>query len=261
MLSIILPTIRLERLPKFVESLNNAYHGEYELICISPYDKPEGMGLLTQNLQWIIDKGNPVRCQQIGLCQAGGKYIHRAVDDSTYEPNSLDTIMENIKEDTIINMKFSETNSSVDRTHKDFQNMNDLKFYKLGYHNQSLIAYTPADTDLINFAIYPSEILKGKLGGWKSDVFETIALAETDLSIRIKFLDIKLEMTENIAINCDWMPGMQGDHGPIHLAFKYDLDRYKSIYKYITCWDNVKIDLNNWEKSPSIWKRRFENEI
>lgn len=254
-LSVILPTIRLDRLPKFVESFENSYHGEYELICVSPYDRPSGIGLVTKNLQWIIDKGNPVRCQQHGLCQASGEYIHRAVDDSEYVPNAMDRIMNDLSEDRIINIKFSETNSSVDKTHKDFQNMENAKFYKLGYHLQALKPYVPADTDLINFAIYPAKILKEM--NWECE-FETIALAETDLSIRIKFAEIKVELTDTIVINCDWMPGEMGDHAPIHQAFPDDLEKYKLCYSDVKCWDRIRLGLNNWEHTPEIWVRRFK---
>lgn len=256
MLSIILPTIRLERLPAFVESLNASYHGEYELICVSPYDRPPGMGMLTQNLQWIIDKGNSVRCQQLGLCQANGNYVHRAVDDSLYDPNALDNAMKLVNPDSILITKHTEGNDKIDREHHCFQDMIDDKFFYTGYHKQTIRRYVPADAKIINFGIYPKNLIK-TLGGWDSVSFESIALAEVDLSIRINFAGIPINMTPGCVLRCGWTPGTEGDHAPMHYAFPIDLEKYNKIYDDINCWKRIKIPINNWEQSPSIWKRRF----
>lgn len=251
-LSVILPTIRLEKIPKFIESLEKSYTGEYELICISPYDRPEGIGLLTKNLQWVIDKGNPVRCQQRGLCYAKGEYVTRAVDDSIYESGSMDSAIKMAKSNTIVNIRFIEGNDMQDDRKSV---MYYDKFYKLGFHNQTLAAYTPQDADLVNFAIYPTKYLKD-MGGWDCE-FETIALAETDLSIRINFSGIKIVLTDNIILKCEWMPGDQGDHKPIHEAFSVDMEKYKVKYSSIKCWENMRIKLDNWQDSSDLWKRRF----
>lgn len=261
MLSIIIPTIRLERLPTFIDSLLKSYSGECELIFVSPFQKPDFLrdDKLSSNVKltsWIVDKGNPVRCQQIGLCHAHGEYVHRAVDDSIYEPQALDNIMGICDQNTVVAMKFTESNSDVDKNHPSYQDMNNPKFYKLEHHKQALRLYVPPETDLINFAIYPTEFLK-QIGGWDSVLFETIALAETDLSIRINFSGIKVILTDDIILKCDWMPGEMGDHAPMHKAFDYDLIKYNDLYNTIGCWKHLKIPLYNWKKSPDVWERRF----
>ncbi len=251
-LSVILPTIRLEKLSKFIESFENSYHGEYELICISPYDRPEGIGMLVKNLQWVIDKGDAVRCQQRGLYYAKGEYVTRAVDDSIYEPSSMDSAIKMANSDTVVSLRFIEGNEMEDDRKSV---MYYDKFYKLGFHNQTLAPYTPQDCDLINFAIYPTKYLKD-MGGWDCN-FETIALAETDLSIRINFSGIKIVLTDNIILKCEWIPGDMGDHKPIHEAFSVDMKKYKEKYSNIKCWENMRLKLNNWEQSADVWKRRF----
>ena len=256
MLSIILPTIRLERLPKLIQSINESYHSEYELICVSPYEMPQGLYLFMPNIKWVVDKGNSVRCQQIGLTHAEGLYVHRAVDDSLYEPNALDEAMDLARPYNIVITKHTETNDQVDKTHPCFQDMADEKFFKFSYHKQTIRKYVPEDGLIINFGIYPTALLK-EMGGWDSVNFESIALAEVDLSVRAKFKNVPTVLSNRIVLCCGWMPGIEGDHAPMHHAFPVDLNKYNSIYDDISCWDRVNIDINNWKKSPDIWARRF----
>lgn len=252
-LSVILPTIRKERLANLYESFKLSYSGDFELIVVSPYELPDelkGKG----NIKYIQDWGNPVRCQQLALCQATGDYIHRAVDDSLYLIGSMDKAFLNIGRN-IVALKYTESNASVDRTHAAFQNMNNPEFYNLTYHHQTLKPYVPAHFKMINFGIYPKSLLLG-VGGWDCQ-FESVAIAELDLAIRIQMFGAEVTLSDDIVLECDWMPGHEGDHGPMHDAFAPDMEKYNEIYSSPECENRVVQNLTNWMGSPEKWERRF----
>lgn len=220
-----------------------------ELITISPSIAFMDVGKL------IKDYGTPIRCQQLGLIEARGEYIHRAVDDATYLPGAMDRAMALAKEDTVVNLKFIEWNSSINQSHQAFQNMNDPNFYNLRYHNQTHAHYIPHNFKLINFGIYPTKLLND-IGGWDCQ-FETIAVGELDLGIRLQFWGAKTILSDEVVLKCEWMPGESGDHKPIHDGFFVDMEIYKKIYNQPSCEDRIKIPLDNWKKSPEKWARRF----
>lgn len=255
-MSVIVPSIRTANLKNLYRSFQQSFHQEFEFIIISPYELPDFFKG-KDNVKYFQDWGTPIRCQQIGLVNAQGGYIHRAVDDSSYVPDGMDKAFIQLlgKPRTVISMKYTETNASVDRGHKDFQNMLDPKFYELNYHHQTLKRYVPFHYTLINFGIYPADIIKA-VGGWDCQ-FESQALGELDLAIRLQFAGYRIELSDDIAINCGWTPGIEGDHAPMHYAFDVDNATYAKIYNEPTCEDRVVIDINNWQNSPAKWERRF----
>ena len=59
-------------------------------------------------------------------------------------------------------------------------------------------------------------------------------------------------------IHATLLYGPLGDHAPIHHSF-YEHERplFKFIYSDPNVVNRVKIDINNWNDSPSVWTRRF----
>lgn len=256
-LSVILPTIRKERLAKLYESFEKSFSGEWELIIVSPYDLPEEMKEKT-NILYIQDWGNPVRCQQLGLLASTGGYIHRAVDDSLYLPGTMDRAFQKLEgkiREVVIGIKYTESNATVDRSHPAFQNMNNPDFYNLTHHHQTLKPYVPAHFKMINFGIFDAQFLR-EVGGWDCQ-FESVAIAELDLAIRLQMNWGEVVLSDDIVLECDWMPGHEGDHGPMHDAFAPDMEKYSQIYSSPTCEDRIVIDLYNCDQSPKKWARRF----
>jgi len=259
MLSVILPTIHVDKIYGLIESFLSSYTGEWEFIIVTPYKVPSNVISKWGNdrIKIIQDWGTPVRCQQRALLACSGEYVTRMVDDGLYHGGTLDVAMQKAKEGTVVNLKFTESNDSIDLTHKDCQQLTMAKdeFYFLQYHNQTLMPYAPANFQVINFAIYPREILNG-IGGWDCQ-FESIAIAELDLSIRLQFFGIKIDITEGLILSCGWTPGLDGDHAPLHHAFYADMEIYKRIYSDISYENRILVNLNNWENSPAKWNRRF----
>ena len=252
-LSVILPTIRIDKLQNWYNSLINSYSDEFELIVISPYELPPFLKDKS-NIKYINDWGSPLRAQQLALLEVGGEYIHRAVDDSLYMPDAMNKAMDKLTGATkeVVNIKFYE---GENQTHR---NMADPQFYYLQYHVNALKPYVPFDFQVINFGIYPHQLLLA-VGGWNAEKYETIAFGELDLSLRLQFYGVKPILTDNIAIKVDWLPGPTGDHGPLHFAFADDEPKYTEEYSQPECELHSIIDINNWQKSPERWVRRFGN--
>ena len=253
-LSVILPSIRTARLLAWFESFEGSYSGAWELIVVSPFQLPTA---LEGRAKWIQDWGHPVRCQQLGLLAATGDYVHRGVDDSLYRPGTMDAAVAKLTDDykTVVSAKYTETNASVDRTHKDFQNMNDPKYYDIGYHLQASIFYMPAHYRLLNFGIVSRKLLL-EVGGWDC-AFESVAIAELDLAIRLQRAGGNIILSDDIVLECDWLPGLEGDHGPMHEAFAPDMEKYKVIYNDPACEKRMSVPLDNWTQAAPIWSRRF----
>lgn len=258
-LNIIIPTINPDKIYPLIESFLTSYTGEWEAIIIGPYKIPSQC--LSKwgpdHIKIIQDWGSPVRCQQRALLACTGDYVTRMVDDGQYIGGTLDLAIQKVKPDTVVNMKFTESNSSIDLSHKDCQQnaMASDEFYHLQYHNQTLMPYVPANFQVINFGIYPRGILLA-VGGWDCQ-FESIAVAELDLSIRLQFFGAKLALTEGLVLACGWTPGEEGDHGPMHHAFYADMEKYKKIYSDISYENRITIPIDNWKQAPVVWERRF----
>jgi len=260
MLSVILPTIHVDKVYPLIASFLGSYTGEWEFVIVSPYKIPSKCvsSWGNEHIKIIQDWGTPVRCQQRALLACSGEYVTRMVDDGLYHGGTLDLAIKKAAPDSVVNMKFTESNDSIDLTHKDCQQLTMAKdeFYHLQYHNQTLMPYVPANFQVINFAIYPRELLV-KMGGWDCQ-FESIALAELDLSIRLQFAGANIVLTDGLILSCGWTPGLEGDHAPLHHAFYADMEIYKRIYSDISYENRILVPLNNWENSPSKWGRRFE---
>lgn len=254
-LTYICPSIRTEKLLGLYESISKSFSDSWELILISPYDLPKELKE-KPNVKLIKDWGNPVRCQQLGLIVARGEYITRAVDDGIYAAGGIDRAFTKMEDNAAVILKHTEFNPSIDTNHKDFQDMTKPEFFELSYHIQTLKRYVPYHYKIMNFGLIKTELLK-KVGGWDCQ-FETIALAELDLSIRLQFYGIKMILSDDLVIKCEWMPGEEGDHAPMHYGFFDDNRIYEKIYNEPTCEDRLIIDLDNWAMAPDKWERRFK---
>jgi hypothetical protein len=80
-----------------------------------------------------------------------------------------------------------------------------------------------------------------------------------DLSFRLQNDGGKIYESDMYVCNHDWNPN-QGDHIPVQQAYEQnDLALFQQIYKEPNSYLErpIKIDYFNWNKSPTIWRRRF----
>lgn len=244
MLTFITPSIRTHKLIDLYNSIENSFTGEWEMIVLSPYDRPDNMDF--DNVRWMHTHVNLVVCRQLGLIHAKGEFVTWAVDDSVYLPDELDRAFDMCDRDTIVSMLLTEGDNY------DPETLNPAH-YRAGVHRDIRLPYVPRETLLINFAIcWKQSILD--VGGWDCR-FEGLGMADVDLSIRLKKSGIKEKITDFQVVKCEHMPGMSGDHGPVHLAhFSNDLPLIMRLYCNP---DRPPVHIDNYKDAPLVWERRF----
>lgn len=241
--------IRPKKWLKVYKAIGNAFHGSWELIIVSPERLP--LQLLDKpNIQFIQDWGCPTRCQQIALTKAQGEYVAWTVDDGVYLPKTLDKHLALLTDKKFISLKYTEgTHSSMD--------MALDKYYIINYHSGALNIFVNPEFKLLNFGIGKTSILK-ELGGWDCQ-FETLAFSQLDLAIRLQMAGYEVQISNGLCLICEWMPGIQGDHAPMHHSqIEHDEPIYREIYSKESCKERIYIPLNNWQNSPEKWIRRFK---
>ena len=253
-LSILLPSIRIGNIPRLHESIAEATKESFELIVVSPYDIPRRV-LNLPNLKYIRDFGSPVRCQQIALTHAEGDWIAWAADDGYFLPGSLDVAFNSLadKDDkTVIIGKYYEGKHSSD--------MEGMKYYYIYTHDASRCRYLPQDCLMLMVGLVSRRELV-EIGGFDAG-FEALPMAFNDVSIRLYNDKCKFIFQQEVMFKCGHMPGIEGDHAPIHNAQTYyDLPRFKMIYSREESKQRIKIDLDNWKKAPGVWHRRFNSKL
>lgn len=252
-LSVIVPSIRPGNLKCLYDSIKaSAPSYSFEMIVIGPYDLPLSLRELP-NVHWIQDWGCPVRAQQIGLLNTRGKYVSWAADDGVYLPGALEIALNSLKakEKTVVVGKYYEGVGGIENPV-----MNKIDYYYIYTHEASRCKYIPKDCLMIMVGVVERDTLLS-VGGWDSR-FEVCPMAYNDLSIRLYNLEYKFLFQEETIFKCFHMPGNTGDHGPIHAAqTQHDTYIFKMIYTQPQSINRKYIPIDNWEKSPARWERRF----
>ena len=86
--SIILPSIRTERLEKLYDSILASTKRTFELVVVGPYPLPEKLRDL-HNVKYTKDFGSPVRASNIAASLCEGKIYTWFADDCILFENSL----------------------------------------------------------------------------------------------------------------------------------------------------------------------------
>lgn len=246
-----MPAIRVQNWIKVYQSILGAWDESFELIVVSHIPLPKVLQCIP-NIRWIFDEGCPTRKTQIGLLAARGKYVTYFVDDGVYVPGKLMELYNAIGFDDPVTLKYGE---SLDgNSHLALMESDD--YYTFQYHPILHIPGIPSMLcKVLSFAAMPTELLKD-IGGFDSQ-FEHIAMAETDLSVRMEKFGIRINISPEIILKLTWQPAEAGDHAPVHNAqMDHDLPLFLDMYKDDAFKDRTKIDINNWESSPSKWERR-----
>lgn len=250
-LSIILPSIRSHKLVDHFQSiLGSCKNYSFELIVCSPYKIPKEL-LEKENVHYIQDWGNPVRCQCLCAVKATGKYLTWSSDDSLFFPNSLDIAISELEkmgenEKNVVAIKYREGTG---------ENMEKDDYYKLklAYPN---CKYIDDSWVIFNAAIMHTDYYK-ELGGFDAR-FETTAVSHADLAARAQIDKAAVKLLNLNLLYCEHMPGETFDHGPIHRGGLYnDHPLYREIYNNSSCLNRVRIPLTNYLDVPSVWKERF----
>jgi hypothetical protein len=247
-LTVVLPSIRKERLPEFWNSLIWAVGPKYkcQLIIVSPYDLPEQL-LGIPNISILQDFGSPARCIQMGSLLAEGEFINWSSDDGLYYENSLESCIDLLKtkhdEDGII-VRYSE---GVGRTGQEPPS----NYWDAWTHPDLRMQFVEKHWKIAPVGMYRTKRFYD-LGGLDCR-FEHANMNSHDLAFRSQADSGLFFESPTVVMGCDQMPGWSGDHGPIEDAYwKNDKELFANT------WSNIRqkrIDFNNWKDAPAVWRR------
>lgn len=251
LLSIVMPAVRVENWVKVYDSILKAWPESFELIIISHRELPEELKH-KDNIIWIDDEGCPTRKMQLGIEYARGKYITWFVDDGVYVPNKLWELYQAIGFDNPVAIKYGE---SVDgNSHLPL--MESDEYYLFRYHPVLHIPGIPSLLcKVISFAAMPTALLQ-EIGGLDCR-FEHIAMAETDLAVRMEKGGHRINISPEIILQLTWEPGDAGAHAGVnHAQMDHDMPLFLDMYKDDAHKDRIIIPMDNWKQAPDKWERR-----
>jgi glycosyltransferase involved in cell wall biosynthesis len=249
-LSVIVPSIRSEKLITLYNSVLKSFSGNFEFIVISPYDEPENLNIF-ENIRWIKSFRSPIACQQIGLIESKGDWITWAADDGEYLPGALDESFRLLGE-YADNYKYVVMGKYLEGENP--QKMDTNWYYILSNHDSMKLGGVPQNAWMLNCGVVSRELCI-EVGGWDSARFQVCPMAYNDFAIRIQKNKAIFIIQDKIMFKCSHLPGMEGDHGPIHLAQTlFDQPIFTGLY--MKPFDRIKIDINNWEESSEVWNMR-----
>lgn len=252
-ITVLVPSIRPQLLKGLYDSIDNSFHGSWELVIISPYPLPANLKDKT-NIQIIEDWGTPIRARQIGLINSRGTYICYAADDCKFIPNALDESFNLIKDrdyKTVVLGKYSEGMENNPETLKD-------EYYKLSYHapHKILMQKMGKDYYFVNTGLISRQFMM-ELGGFDCQ-FEACAIACCDLSVRMQNAGATILLQKGGLFNSTHLAGQLGDHKPIHDAqTEHDHPLFYNIYWNRENYNRTSIPIDNWKQAPARWARRF----
>ena len=269
-LSIIVPAIRKHLWVNFYNSLEKSIKRSFEVIFVTPHKELPDELKGKKNIRLITDYGSANRCQQIGLCNATGKYIKWTADDKIFFENKMDEVLDFYEKN-----KTSHKDVAICKFYEGEKNRNGLlhtsgltemsnweEYYRMSKACPWFEDAFKAGTVSPNYWIFNTVFMETKylkeLGGFDTS-FETTFIAHTDLGIRVQNNGSKVLLFDGVVSQCTHIPGTSGDHAPIHWAhILNDEPLIKLIYSKPKSKNRIKIDLNNWKNSPKIWERRFK---
>lgn len=242
-LSIIIPSIRTDKWPTLIESIEKACKlNSFEIIFVGP--KHHDVMYERKNVKFVRDFGHPNRCQQIGLLLSEGEIVTWGSDDGLYMEDSIDNCLSLIDKENLdyLSTGYKEGGNSA------VSNFSIRSCYYSGPHvNQ-------------NWYIFNVGFVKRKLLELVNfdTTFEVTCIGHADLACRIQNLSSNGKVIKDEILVCEHMEGSSGDHGPIFESQTYhDQDLFYRKY----CGHNFNnVKWNDWKSNTeTIWSRRFKD--
>lgn len=256
-ISIILPSIRPDRLLTFYESLQKSTKRNFELVVVSPYPLPSELEQF-RNIKYARDFGNPSRAQSIALLLCEAPVVTWQADDAIMIEGAIDQHL-----DLLASMGSDLKNVVVAKYREGQVGSDDRE--KIHPDNYFMVAgspaaspYIPPDFWLFNVAFMYREFLEA-LGGFNAQ-FEGTWSSQTDLAIRAQAVGANVKMSGIPCMICDHMPGSSGDHKPIYECQTFhDEPLLQQTYRDPVWHQKVSpsVGIMNWKQTQAIWTRRF----
>lgn len=262
-ISILMAGYRKEKWNRVYKSILDSADGkvDFELVIVSPHSELPDVLKDKKEIIHIQDLGSPTRAAQIAAINAksdilcflmsdDGIFLPHTIEDCFGIFNSLEYNKKNI-----LSLPYFEYDSKY--KYKPFQ---PHEYYTLNYHVATKLKCLPDNWVGMNQAFLYKDYFC-EMGGFDCQ-FEAAPMAIAELSLRCHRDKASIYFIPNIPLGSySWESEDSGEHGPIFNAQTYhDEPLYQERYK--NGFDNIliKIDINNWEKSDSKWKRRYNVE-
>tara|TARA_R110000796_G_scaffold67777_6_gene155605 strand:+ start:10042 stop:10836 length:795 start_codon:yes stop_codon:yes gene_type:complete len=259
-LSIILPSIRTERLESLYESILKSTKRTFELIICGPNQLPESLKDL-KNIKFVKDYGSPVRASNIAASLCEGKIYTWFADDCILFEDSLDKCIDQFEllgsdpSNVLVAKYYEGQEGSTER-----ETLQPDEYFKIRSTPASS-PYLPQDWWLFNIAFLHADFFNS-LGGWDCS-YEGTWASHADMAIRAQFMGAKVTMAQVPLFTCDHMPGGTGDHMPIFICqHQHDEPLLHQRYRDPNWTSNInsRLAMDNWKKAPTVWERRFKND-
>jgi len=257
-ISIPMAALRPHKWEIVYNSIKSSTNRSFELVIVSPEKKlPESL-LQYNNIRHFQDFGSPMRAAQIAMILCESDIICGLMaDDGEYLPGAIDRNV-----DLFLSMGNDYKNVLVckylEGINGGYKHYQPDAYYLLNYHDSTRIKNIPDNWLGMNNVIMYRKLFE-ELGGWNCE-FEACPMGLADLAVRSNRYGANIQLNHEPIVDFDWFPypGDCGDHGPIYFGqTEHDQPLYAEIYSKDLNDIPIKIDLMNWKKSPSVWKRRF----
>lgn len=256
-ISVILPSIRKEKLVGFYESfLKSCKKHSFELIIVSPNNIPQEF-VDIKNIKYVKDFGSPNRAQCIAFLLCEGEIVTWQADDALLIEDSMDIHIDLLKSmgndhKNVVVTKYREGQFNTSN-----RNIHHPDEYFIINYGPASSPYIPMNWWLFNVAFIYRDFME-YLGGFDSK-FQGTWAAQTDLAIRAQRLNANVKMSGLDCMVCDHEPA--GNHIPIEECQNFnDVPLLNSIYRDPNWVYNRKVstDIFSWKTEESVWNKRFK---
>lgn len=245
-LSIIVPTIRVHLLPRFIDSVKTSCKKyDYEIIFIGPFEIPQAVR--ADNIKFIQSYCSVPVCIQMATNYAAGELVCHAVDDSVFYEGTLDRCIDLFcnNEYDVLGLTYVENTNDMAISDK-WLVKNIHEFNGLNINGDFVTFVQP----LMRLSLFR------EVGGFDCS-FEYSNHSHHDLAFRLNRIGKKIVVAPFCVSYAFHMPERTGDHGPIHDA-QTGPDEKAFRDKWSSDPVNV-IDYNNWKPYRRPWGRRFKS--
>jgi hypothetical protein len=249
-LTVVLPSIKPHLVEQFYNSIFlSVAPFTFEMIVIGPYE-PAPKLLNQPNVKFIKDLGNISRCVQRATTIAEGEYFTWGSDDGLYQENSLAKCLElfkqNKKNDGII-VRYYESPGRVPNIPHD-------SYWKAWTHPNQRLQGIPEDYPCCPVGMYNLEYFR-EIGGLDCR-YHHVNMNAISLAYRVVNGGGKMHLSQDIVMICDFDNHINPQHQILEESFhNNDTPLFNETYQRPFDPNFVKINYNNWEEQPEIWKR------
>lgn len=270
-LTVLMPAIRVERWIGVYDSISKSFSGSWELIIITEKEVPEELKN-KDNVKIVFSERSPMQKQQQALNEVEGRYVTVMSDDQLWYPGKLDEafkLTDKNDHKKMVIMKYTEgpefnfpdaervrLGQHV-RTNYDW--MGDNRYYIIQWHSTCELTGMPKEKPApVTSTAFISTKLLLETGGWDCQ-FQVQGIGNCDHAMRMINHGCTFEVFGGPRVFCSYHGYMEegsGDHGPLHGAIlDEDIPLLETLYS-VERPDRVFIELDNWKRTPAIWKRK-----